>query len=63
MSPLDRPIRMFLCPAPQGIAVIDVGLTIEIDLRGGGVEAHLARTLRPICPTAEATFCRRICSG
>ena len=60
--------RMFMCPSPIGISVIDRRIRFEVILADdGGVQlGRGAVTLQPRCPTDSAdylAFCQKICTG
>jgi hypothetical protein len=64
----ERPMLMFLCPAPIGIQVHDKTLSVRVNARvDHNTEELLAEgTVRftPRCPTGDQEeFCRSICSG
>jgi hypothetical protein len=59
------PLRMFMCPTPVGIKIVDEAIHYEIDL----LDAQMTRvghgeiTLVPHCPQQNEQFCLQICSG
>lgn len=60
---VPAPLPMFMCPSPIGISVIDVPIVFEIAVEGAGGRASGQVTLVPRCPSANADFCQRICTG
>jgi hypothetical protein len=69
-----EPARMFMCPSPIGIRVVDEQIRYDVsfgheegtDANGMPIVhevAHGTITLVPRCPDAQRDFCLRICSG
>ncbi len=61
LDPDPPAIRMFMCPSPIGLSILDVPIVYELALDPGGV--HQSITLVPHCPVEQGDFCREICSG